>query len=126
MACEVREGNPKYLFEAMMPQNHKGDGVESNKTRVADEVLQLMLLQMEEKMFEERRIVASLELVGSNYPEHFQGSTMLFPIVMPPLSMAPPHGHSLGSLPNVDPQAAKGASYLHPPSQKISCQKAKS
>lgn len=75
-----------------MPQDREEDGAESSRKWVADEVLQPILLQMEEKMFEVRRTVASFELGESDYPEHLQGYTILFPIVMPPISMEIPAG----------------------------------
>lgn len=43
-------------------------------------------------MFKVRRTMASFEPGECEYPEHFQGSTILFPIIMPPLPMAPPAG----------------------------------
>jgi len=85
MACEITEGNPRYLFEAMAPQSQEGEGAKSSSRRAATKVLQPMLLQMEEKMFEVRRTIESFKPGEGEYPKHFQGSTMLFPIIMPPL-----------------------------------------
>jgi len=86
---EITEGKLRYLFRAMVPHSQEGEGAESSR-RAATEALQPMLLQIEETIFEVRRTIASFNPGEGEYLEHFQGSTMLFPIIMPPLSMAPP------------------------------------
>jgi len=53
-----------------------------------------MVLQMEEKMFELKRTIASFESGESNYPAQFQGSTMFSPIITTPLAMKLPIGVS--------------------------------
>ena len=70
----------------------RGYREENNSRRAATKVLQPMLFLMEKKMFEVRRKIASFEPGEGDYPEHFQGSTMLFSIITPPLSTTPPAG----------------------------------
>lgn len=89
VACEIKKRNPRYLFRAMAQQN-QGEGAKSSSRMAATKLLQPMLLQMEEKKFEVRRTITSFKPGEGDCPKHFQGSTMLFPIITSPLLMAPP------------------------------------
>lgn len=66
----------------------------SSGKRSAEDDLHLMVLQMEENMFELRQTIASFEGQSGerNYPSQFQGSNMFSPTITTLLAMKLPMG----------------------------------
>lgn len=80
---------------------------------------------MEEKMFEVRRTITSFEPGEGDYLEHFQCSTMLFPIVTPPLSMESPAGIDQAPSPMPVPKPQKKRVIRTPQVKKLTAKRSK-